>query len=44
VTDDWGGNAHVSVIVNDGNEYFILNPSNDRTVSGEAKKQSSEDD
>src|SRR6516162_3066531 len=26
------------------NEYFILNPSNDRTVSGEAKKQSSEDD
>jgi hypothetical protein len=52
VTDDWGGgNTHISVIVNEGKEYFILNPSSDRTVSGEAekqfsggKKESSEDD
>jgi hypothetical protein len=40
VTDDWGGgNMHLSVIVDDAKEYFILNPSNDRTVSGEANKQ-----
>src|ERR1700681_1412603 len=25
VSDSWGGSTHVSVIVNDGNEYFILN-------------------
>jgi hypothetical protein len=46
VTDHWSGSnpfmtppGHVSVIVNAGKEYFILNPSNDRVVSGEAKRQ-----
>ena len=44
VTDDWSGSNpfmtppdHVSVLVNGGKEYFILNPSNGNR--GEAKKQ-----
>src|SRR5215831_11815444 len=49
VTDTWGppiNSTHVSMIVNEGKEYFILNdtPGNGTTISGEAKKQFSEDD
>jgi len=44
VTDTWGSpvnSTHVSVIVDDGKGYFILNdtPGNGTTISGEAKKQ-----
>ena len=41
VQDSWGGSTHVSVIVNQGNEYFILNNTlgEGDTISGEAKKQ-----
>src|SRR5690348_17150098 len=41
VEDSWGGSTHVSVIVNQGNEYFILNNTlgEGDTISGEAKKQ-----
>jgi len=41
VQDAWGGSTHVSVIVNQGNEYFILNNTlgEGDTISGEAKKQ-----
>jgi hypothetical protein len=40
VNDDWGGgNNHISVIVDHGKGYFILNPSSDRSVSGEARRQ-----
>jgi hypothetical protein len=40
VSDQWGGSTHVSVIVDRGNGYFILNntPGEPDTVSGEAKK------
>jgi hypothetical protein len=41
VMDSWGGSTHVSVIVNNGNEYLILNNTlgEGDTISGEAKKQ-----
>ena len=41
VTDRWGGSTHVSVIVDKGKSYFILNntPGEGDTISGEAKKQ-----
>jgi hypothetical protein len=41
VSDSWGGSSHVSVIVNEGKEYFILNNTSGEgdTISGEAKKQ-----
>ena len=48
VTDTWGppiNSTHVSVIVNDGKEYFILNDTpGPGTISGEAKKQFPEED
>jgi hypothetical protein len=41
VQDSWGGSTHVSVIVDQGNAYFILNNTlgEGDTISGEAKKQ-----
>jgi len=41
VTDRWGGSTHVSVIVDNGKGYFILNntPGEGDTISGEAKRQ-----
>jgi hypothetical protein len=40
VHDDWGGgNNHISVIVDHRKGYSILNPSSDRSVSGEARRQ-----
>ena len=40
VQDSWGGSTHVSVIVDRGNGYFILNNTlgEGDTISGEAKK------
>jgi hypothetical protein len=45
VSDSWGGSTHVSVIVNGGKEYFILNNTlgEGDTISGEAKKQFTDD-
>jgi len=45
VSDSWGGSTHVSVIVNEGKEYFILNNTlgEGDTISGEAKKQFTDD-
>lgn len=41
VTDTWGGNTHVSVIVDNGKGYFILNNTSGEgdTISGEARRQ-----
>ena len=41
VTDSWGGSTHVSVIVDNGKGYFILNNTSGEgdTISGEARKQ-----
>jgi hypothetical protein len=41
VTDTWGGSTHVSVIVDNGKGYFILNntPNEGDTISGEARRQ-----
>jgi hypothetical protein len=41
VQDSWGGSTHVSVIVDQGNGYFILNNTvgEGDTISGEARKQ-----
>ncbi|HJZ70815.1 MAG TPA: hypothetical protein VKE51_03695 [Vicinamibacterales bacterium] len=41
VTDQWGGSTHVSVIVDNGKGYFILNNTAGEgdTISGEAKRQ-----
>jgi hypothetical protein len=41
VTDRWGGSTHVSVIVDKGKGYFILNntPGEGDTISGEARRQ-----
>jgi hypothetical protein len=41
VTDTWGGSTHVSVIVDGGNGYFILNNTAGEgdTISGEARRQ-----
>jgi hypothetical protein len=41
VTDRWGGSTHVSVIVDNGKGYFILNntPGEGDTISGEARRQ-----
>jgi len=41
VSDTWGGSTHVSVIVNHGRGYFILNNTAGEgdTISGEARKQ-----
>lgn len=41
VTDSWGGSTHVSVIVDNGKGYFILNdtPGEGDTISGEARRQ-----
>ena len=45
VRDSWAGNTHVSVIVDGGKGYFLVNTSDERsTLSGEARKQFSEDD
>ena len=40
VSDHWGGSTHVSVIVDGGNGYFILNNTvgEGDTISGEARK------
>jgi hypothetical protein len=41
VTDSWGGSTHISVIVDDGRGYFILNNTEGEgdTISGEARRQ-----
>jgi hypothetical protein len=41
VTDNWGGSTHVSVIVDHGKGYFLLNntPGEGDTISGEARRQ-----
>jgi hypothetical protein len=41
VTDSWGGSTHVSVIVDRGRGYFILNNTEGEgdTISGEARRQ-----
>jgi hypothetical protein len=41
VHDSWGGSTHVSVIVDEGKGYFILNNTLDEgdTISGEARRQ-----
>jgi hypothetical protein len=41
VTDRWGGSTHVSVIVDHGKGYFIVNntPGEGDTISGEARRQ-----
>jgi hypothetical protein len=41
VTDSWGGSSHVSVIVDRGRGYFILNNTQGEgdTISGEARRQ-----
>jgi hypothetical protein len=41
VTDVWGGGTHVSVIVDNGKGYFILNNTSGEgdTISGEARRQ-----
>ncbi len=41
VSDSWGGSTHVSVIVDNGKGYFILNNTSGEgdTISGEAKRQ-----
>jgi hypothetical protein len=41
VTDSWGGSTHVSVIVDEGKGYFILNNTvgEGDTISGEARRQ-----
>ncbi len=41
VTDTWGGSTHVSVIVDNGRGYFILNNTSGEgdTISGEATRQ-----
>jgi hypothetical protein len=41
VTDSWGGSTHVSVIVDEGKGYFILNNTEGEgdTISGEARRQ-----
>ena len=41
VTDSWGGSTHVSVIVDNGRGYFILNNTvaEGDTISGEARRQ-----
>src|SRR5262249_36859047 len=41
VSDSWGGSTHVSVIVDNGKGYFILNNTSGEgdTISGEARKQ-----
>ena len=41
VTDTWGGSTHVSVIVDRGRGYFILNNTQGEgdTISGEARRQ-----
>jgi len=41
VTDTWGGSTHVSVIVDNGRGYFILNNTSgeEDTISGEARRQ-----
>lgn len=41
VTDTWGGSTHVSVIVEHGKGYFILNNTvgEGDTISGEARRQ-----
>lgn len=41
VTDSWGGSTHVSVIVDEGKGYFILNNTTGEgdTISGEARRQ-----
>ena len=41
VMDSWGGSTHVSVIVNNGDGYLILNNTigEGDTISGEARKQ-----
>ena len=48
VTDHWGApinSTHLSIIVNDGKGYVILNntPGSGDTISGEAKKQFTDD-
>jgi hypothetical protein len=42
VSDQWGGSTHVSVIVDGGNGYFILNNTigEGDTISGEARRLS----
>ena len=46
VSDHWGGSTHVSVIVDRGNGYFILNNTSGEgdTISGEARKLFPEED
>lgn len=41
VTDIWGGSTHISVIVDRGRGYFILNNTAGEgdTISGEARRQ-----
>jgi len=41
VSDSWGGSTHVSVIVDQGKGYFILNNTlgEGDTISGEARRQ-----
>jgi hypothetical protein len=41
VNDSWGGSTHVSVIVDNGKGYFILNNTSGEgdTISGEARRQ-----
>jgi len=41
VSDTWGGSTHVSVIVDNGKGYFILNNTSGEgdTISGEARRQ-----
>ena len=41
VNDSWGGSTHVSVIVDEGRGYFILNNTlgEGDTISGEARRQ-----
>ena len=41
VTDNWGGSTHVSIIVDRGRGYFILNNTDGEgdTISGEARRQ-----
>jgi len=45
VSDQWGGSTHVSVIVDGGNGYLILNNTvgEGDTISGEARRLSPED-
>ena len=41
VTDSWGGSTHISIIVDEGKGYFILNNTvgEGDTISGEARRQ-----